>query len=33
MKGKWHFGATFIDNEGTNVIGCIYLMNTSISNP
>jgi hypothetical protein len=27
LKGKWHFGATFIDNEGKNVIGCIYLMN------
>jgi hypothetical protein len=26
-------GATFIDNEGKNVIGCIYLMNISISNP
>jgi hypothetical protein len=21
LKGKWHFGATFIDNEGKNVIG------------
>jgi hypothetical protein len=27
LKGKWHFGATFINNEGNNVIGCIYLMN------
>jgi hypothetical protein len=27
LKGKWHFGATFRDNEGKNVIGCIYLMN------
>ena len=27
IEGKWHFGATFIDNEGKNVIGCIYLMN------
>ena len=27
LKGKSHFGATFIDNEGKNVIGCIYLMN------
>jgi hypothetical protein len=26
LKGKWHFGATFINNEGNNVIGCIYLM-------
>jgi hypothetical protein len=33
LKGKWHFGATFIDNEGKHVIGCIYLMNISISNP
>jgi hypothetical protein len=24
LKGKWHFGATFIDNEGKNVIGCIW---------
>jgi hypothetical protein len=23
LKGKWHFGATFIDNEGKNVIGCL----------
>jgi hypothetical protein len=27
IEGKWNFGATFIDNEGKNVIGCIYLMN------
>ena len=27
LKGKWHFGTTFIDNEGKHVIGCIYLMN------
>jgi hypothetical protein len=27
IEGKWHFEATFIDNEGKNVIGCIYLMN------
>jgi hypothetical protein len=27
IEGKWHFGATLIDNEGKNVIGCIYLMN------
>ena len=33
LKVKWNFGATFIDNEGTNVIVCIYLMNISISNP
>jgi hypothetical protein len=33
LKEKCHFGATFIDNEGKNVIGCIYLMNISISNP
>jgi hypothetical protein len=30
LKGKWHFGATFIDNAGQNVIGCIYLMNISM---
>jgi hypothetical protein len=30
LKGKWHFGATFIDNAGKNVIGCIYLMNISM---
>jgi hypothetical protein len=30
LKEKWHFGATFINNEGKNVIGCIYLMNISI---
>jgi hypothetical protein len=23
LKGKWHFEATFIDNEGKNVIGCL----------
>jgi hypothetical protein len=30
LKGKWHFGATLIDNEGKHVIGCIYLMNISM---
>ena len=30
LKRKWHFGATFLDNEGKNVIGCIYLMNISM---
>jgi hypothetical protein len=25
LKGKWHFGATFIDNEWKNVIGCCIL--------
>jgi hypothetical protein len=34
IGGKMAFwGNIYIDNEGKNFIGCIYLMNISISNP
>jgi hypothetical protein len=34
IEGKMTFwGKIYIDNEGKNVIGCIYLMKISISNP